>query len=128
MVCRFPLPTSRALKNSDGRQLKKLSPFTKNTLALLELIPRGRVTSYAALARALGQARAARAVGNALHKNPWPGRLPCHRVLRSDGSLGGYVGGQRAKAALLRREGVNLRKGRVPDFKGRFFDFSPKQP
>lgn len=74
-------------------------------------IPRGRVTTYSALARALGRPGAARAVGNALNKNPHLGAVPCHRVVRSDGRVGGYARGAKKKAALLRAEGVIMRGG-----------------
>ena len=56
---------------------------------------------------------AARAVGRALHINPHAPRVPCHRVIASDGTLHGYAGGLRKKARLLRAEGVEVRKGRV---------------
>ena len=66
----------------------------------------GRTTSYGELARALGRPGASRAVGTACATNPLPVVVPCHRVLRSDGSPGGYVGGLEAKAALLALEAV----------------------
>lgn len=62
--------------------------------------------TYAEVAQAIGKPRAARAVGNALNKNPFAPRVPCHRVIRSDGTLGGFASGTAAKRALLRREGV----------------------
>jgi len=51
---------------------------------------------------------AARAVGNALHRNPRPGIVPCHRVVRSDGTIGGFSGGVRRKRAMLKAEGLDL--------------------
>ena len=74
-------------------------------LALKE-IPRGKVISYQGLAAAIGKPRAARAVGQALGKNPLPIILPCHRVVRSDGSLGGFSCGLDIKRQLLELEGV----------------------
>lgn len=67
-------------------------------------IPNGQTRSYAEVARMAGRPAAARAVGNALHNNPVPIVVPCHRVIRSDGSLGGFGSGVRLKKKLLRLE------------------------
>jgi len=82
-------------------------------LELVSLIPRGRVTTYAELARAAGRPGAWRAVGNLLSRNPRPIEIPCHRVVRSDGRVGGYSLGEGRKVELLREEGVEVRGGRV---------------
>jgi len=66
----------------------------------------GRTESYTEVARLVGHPKAVRAVGSACATNPLPVVVPCHRVLRSDGSLGGYVGGLAVKAALLKLEGA----------------------
>lgn len=79
--------------------------FQKKILDGLQTVPRGAVVSYQALGAAVGAAKAARAVGNALHDNPVPIYIPCHRVIASDGRLGGYVGGAARKLQLLRSEG-----------------------
>jgi methylated-DNA-[protein]-cysteine S-methyltransferase len=79
--------------------------FQKKVLDGLQAVPRGAVVSYQALGAAVGSARAARAVGNALHNNPVPIYVPCHRVIASDGRIGGYVGGDARKLQLLRSEG-----------------------
>ncbi len=71
-------------------------------------IPRGEVRSYGWLARKIGQPRAAKEVGLALGQNPIPLLIPCHRVVYSDGQLGGYIFGSRAKRALLITEGIEL--------------------
>jgi O-6-methylguanine DNA methyltransferase len=92
-------------------------------LELTSLIPEGRVTTYAELARAAGRPRAWRAVGNLLSRNPRPLRIPCHRVVRSDGRVGGYSLGKRRKVELLRKEGVEVRGGRV-DLRRFMFRFS----
>ncbi len=84
-------------------------------LAVVRRIPRGEVLSYKEVARRAGNARAARAVGSILHRNFNP-RIPCHRVVRADGSLGGYNRGIAKKRALLREEGAPLPR---PDKKGR---------
>jgi|SRR3989339_992128 len=77
-------------------------------------IPRGRVMTYGGLATAIGVPGGARAVGNALAGNPFPLIFPCHRVIRGDGTLGGFGGGIKLKRALLEREGISFdRRGRV---------------
>lgn len=99
------------------------SSFAQQVYAVTRRIPRGQVATYAQVAAAIGHPRAVRAVGNALRKNPTPGPIPCHRVIRSDGSIGGYIFGYRAKWALLRAEGVTVsRQGRALDA----VQFTPK--
>jgi methylated-DNA-[protein]-cysteine S-methyltransferase len=82
--------------------------FTRAVLKEVNLLPYGHVRSYGEIAAALGRPRAARAVGNACAANPVPLVVPCHRVIRADGSLGGYAGREDIKRALLRLEGVKL--------------------
>ena len=71
-------------------------------------IPKGKVKTYKELARSIRKPKASRAVANACGKNPFPIKIPCHRVIRSDGRLGGYSGkgGIETKRKLLRNEGV----------------------
>lgn len=89
-------------------------PLQRRVLLADREIPRGRVSSYGAVALRLGLPRAARAVGSALARNPFPIIIPCHRVVRSDGSLGGFGGGLEMKRALLEMEGVRFdAQGRV---------------
>ena len=75
-------------------------------------IPRGQVRTYKELAKLIKRPKAARAVANACGKNPYPIKIPCHRVIRSDGSLGGYSGrgGISAKKDILKKEGFNFGK------------------
>ncbi|MFB3925984.1 MAG: methylated-DNA--[protein]-cysteine S-methyltransferase [Syntrophales bacterium] len=88
--------------------------FQQKVLLESTKIPRGKVISYSELADRLPAPRAARAVGTALARNPFPIIFPCHRVVRSDGSLGGFGGGLKMKRALLEMEGVGFDgKGRV---------------
>ena len=93
------------------------SPFQQKVLRKLQEVPRGAVISYQALGAAAGAPRGARAVGNAMHNNPVPIYVPCHRVIASDGGLGGYGGGAARKLQLLRSEGFSLGDGdvRLPD-------------
>jgi methylated-DNA-[protein]-cysteine S-methyltransferase len=92
--------------------------FDERVWEMCRRIPRGKVTTYKAIADAL-DTRAYRAVGNALNRNPhWP-EVPCHRVVGSDGSLTGFARGIEEKKRLLEREGVTLNGDRV-DLK-RFF-------
>lgn len=81
-------------------------------------VGRGEVTTYADLARAAGIPGGQRAVGNMMASNPWPGIVPCHRVIRSDGTLGGYAHGAQIKEGMLAAEGVRTRRGRVVGFEG----------
>src|SRR5205814_1095555 len=91
--------------------LTDLPAFDQEVLGLALQIPRGEVRTYGWLARQLGQPRAAKDVGAALGQNPIPYLIPCHRVVYSDGRLGGYIFGSRAKRALLLAEGVVLAAG-----------------
>jgi methylated-DNA-[protein]-cysteine S-methyltransferase len=84
--------------------LRLSAGFRRQVLNHLRTIGYGHTESYAGVAEAIGRARAVRAVGSACATNPLPLLVPCHRVLRSDGALGGYVGGLRAKQALLALE------------------------
>ena len=83
--------------------------FESRVYAALEEIPHGRVTTYRALADRL-RCRSAQAVGQALKRNPSAPKVPCHRVIRSDGTLGGFSapGGTKTKKKLLKKEGFSL--------------------
>jgi deoxyribonuclease V len=87
-------------------------------------IPRGMVSTYGAIARALGDIRAARAVGMILSENPTPIVVPCHRIVYNDGEVGWYAGkgcGRERKESLLRDEGVDIIAGKVSDLKNHLF-------
>jgi methylated-DNA-[protein]-cysteine S-methyltransferase len=88
--------------------LERCTPFQRRVLITEHRIPRGRVSSYGALAEAVGRPGAARAVGRALARNPFPLFIPCHRAITSAGRLGGYQGGTAMKRELLRYEGVRF--------------------
>lgn len=89
------------------------TPFQRRVWRAAQQIPYGRVRSYQWIAVKLGGKRYARAVGNALGENPVPLVVPCHRVLASDGTLGGFSGGMRTKRRLLKLEGT------LPQLSGR---------
>jgi methylated-DNA-[protein]-cysteine S-methyltransferase len=79
---------------------------------ILLKIPAGKVSTYGDIAKALGYPKAARLVGQILHDNPNPVIVPCHRVIHSDGRLGGYAYGSERKRELLENEGIRFRNGR----------------
>jgi methylated-DNA-[protein]-cysteine S-methyltransferase len=100
----------------DDLDLGVCGAFQQRVLRLEFQIPRGKVSTYGALADKLGHTRAARAVGTALARNPFPIVIPCHRTIRADGTLGGFGGGLKMKRALLEMEGVGFdRKNRVQE-------------
>lgn len=84
--------------------LIKLSDFQRDVLHFLQMIPYGMTASYKVVAILLGKPNAARAVGQVCRKNPIPIIIPCHRVIRNDGELGGYTGGLKTKKYLLKLE------------------------
>jgi methylated-DNA-[protein]-cysteine S-methyltransferase len=93
----------------------RLSDFSANVLMQTFRIPRGKVATYSGLAAKVGTPRAARAVGTALANNPFPIIIPCHRVVRADGSPGEFGGGSDMKKQLLAKEGIILdARKRVP--------------
>lgn len=100
-----------------------LTKFEHKVWQILKRVPRGKVTTYKVLAKAIGQPRASRAVGNALHKNPWAPKVPCHRVVKNNGQIGGYRSGIRKKIALLKSEGVRIKDGKIVDFEKFLFKF-----
>lgn len=92
--------------------LAKLTDFERAVLSACMKIPRGETRTYSEIAEIIGKPEAARAVGNALAKNPLAPLIPCHRVVRKNGSVGGYSakGGIRAKVKLLEQEKKKRRK------------------
>lgn len=94
--------------------------FNERCYALLKQVPKGKVTTYKALAEALGT-KAYQAVGNAMNQNPNAPMVPCHRVVNTDGRLGGYAKGIDKKIELLQQEGVVIENGRVDPFQSQMF-------
>lgn len=95
--------------------------FTSKIYQLARKIPRGKVTTYKELAKAINS-RAYRAVGTAMKKNPCAPKIPCHRVVKNNGEVGRFAKGTKKKIELLRKEGVEVRGGKV-DLKKYFFTF-----
>ncbi len=89
-------------------EFERCSEFQHRVLLAEHKIPRGWVSTYGRVAKSIGVPGGARAVGNALARNPFPIVIPCHRAVRADGSLGGYRGGGEMKRALLEMEGLEI--------------------
>lgn len=81
-----------------------MTKFQEKVYKVVSKVPRGQTMTYKEVAVAIGNHRAYRAVGNALNKNPYLGKVACHRVIRSDGKTGGYVLGEEKKLELLKVE------------------------
>ena len=103
--------------------MKSESNFNEKCYELLKLIPEGKVTTYSEIARALNT-KAWRAVGSAMAKNNNLFIVPCHRVVRSDGTIGEYALGSNKKAELLLNEGVEVSGGKVRNLDKFFYRFS----
>jgi len=85
--------------------------FRDRCYKILKQVPRGRITTYKAIANRIGS-KAYRAVGTAMSKNPFKD-VPCHRVVNSDGRVGGFARGRKEKIRLLRKEGVKIMNGKI---------------
>jgi methylated-DNA-[protein]-cysteine S-methyltransferase len=83
---------------------------------LLE-VPQGMVTTYGDLAKAVGLNNGQRVIGRIMNKNPYPVIVPCHRVIQSDGKIGGYAWGKKIKINMLSKEGIKIRNGKIVDLK-----------
>lgn len=90
--------------------------FSEKCYEVLIKVPSGKVTTYKEIARAL-KSKAYRAVGNAMNKNENSfldgGKIPCHRVINSDGKIGGFARGTKKKNEMLKKEGVEIRNGKI---------------
>ena len=111
-----------------------MTRLAQKTYELLKKVPKGRVTTYKALGNALGT-RGYRAIGQILRKNPYAPAVPCHRVVASDGTIGGFMGKTtgteiQKKIKMLENEGVVVRNKRILAFEKLLFPFhtSPLAP
>jgi methylated-DNA-[protein]-cysteine S-methyltransferase len=113
--------------------MKPQSLKASHVYDIIAQIPEGKVTTYGDIARALGHPRASRLIGRILNKNPNPILTPCHRVIKSNGNIGGYAFGKTRKKELLKKEGlsiigdstIQLRKYRFPLHKLHYEDLAP---
>ena len=95
---------------------------TKVYAKLLQ-VPEGKVTTYGDLAKAVGLENGQRTIGIIMKKNPFPGIVPCHRVVKSDGKIGGYAYGEMVKSKMLTKEGIKIKDGKIIDFDKEKFYF-----
>ncbi len=89
---------------------------------LLE-VPKGKITTYGELAKAVGLKNGQRAVGKIMNKNPYPVIIPCHRVIMSTGKIGGYAFGQDIKVKMLSDEGIEISNGKIIDLENKIYRF-----
>ncbi len=89
---------------------------------LLE-VPKGQITTYGELAKAVGLKNGQRIIGKIMNKNPYPVIVPCHRVVMSTGKIGGYAYGEHVKIKLLNDEGIQIKNGKITDLKNRLYQF-----
>ena len=95
--------------------------FSEKCYEVLGKVPRGKVTTYKEIAKKINS-KAYRAVGNSMNKNPYSPKIPCHRVVKSNGEVGGFASGTKNKIKILKKEGVEIKKEKV-DLKKYLFKF-----
>jgi methylated-DNA-[protein]-cysteine S-methyltransferase len=107
-----------------AKSLATLTTFEKTVLDQVKKIPKGKVTNYQILAKQSGKPKAVRATGNAVKKNPHLVKIPCHRVIKSDGGIGNYRMGLKKKISLLHKEGLKLdAKNKIKDLEKVIYRF-----
>ena len=89
--------------------------FENKVYEKLLQVPKGKVTTYSELAKAVGLKNGQRSIGRIMHKNPFPVIIPCHRVILSNGKIGGYAWGEKIKANMLSNEGIKIKNGKILD-------------
>jgi len=89
---------------------------------LLE-VPKGQITTYGELAKAVGLKNGQRAVGRIMNKNPYPVIIPCHRVVMSTGKIGGYAYGEHVKTKMLNDEGIKISNGKIVELENKIYRF-----
>jgi methylated-DNA-[protein]-cysteine S-methyltransferase len=95
----------------------------QDVYVLLSKIPSGKVSTYGDIARALGHPKAARAIGRIIANNPNPISIPCHRVVKSNGELGGFAYGEQMKREILEKEGIKFQNRIVENFEEQRLSF-----
>ena len=96
--------------------------FNQKCYELLSQIPQGKISTYKQISNILNT-KAYRAVGNAMANNPNPIIVPCHRIIKSDGFVGGYALGVKQKISLLEKEGITIKEGKIVDFEKHLHPF-----
>lgn len=86
-------------------------------------VPRGKITTYGELSKAVGLRNGQRVVGRIMNKNPYPVIIPCHRVVNSNGQIGGYAYGPDVKTNMLNKEGIEIQNGKILDFEKIIYKF-----
>ncbi len=86
-------------------------------------VPKGQITTYGELSKAVGLKNGQRVVGKIMNKNPYPVIIPCHRVVMSTGKIGGYAYGEPVKTKLLNDEGIEIKNGKIIDLDNRIYRF-----
>lgn len=94
-----------------------ITDLERRVYGMLARVPKGKVTTYGELARAVGLRNGQRAIGRIMNRNPYPVIIPCHRVVMSTGDIGGYAHGKTIKQNMLGAEGVRVSEGRITDMK-----------
>ena len=79
-------------------------------------VPKGKITTYGDLAKTMGLKNGQRAIGVIMKNNPFPVIIPCHRVVKSNGEVGGYAYGEKTKSNMLSKEGITIKRGKILDF------------
>ena len=86
-------------------------------------VPKGQITTYGDLAKAVGLKNGQRIIGKIMNKNPYPVLVPCHRVVMSTGKIGGYAYGEHVKMKMLSDEGIDITNGQIENFEKKLFRF-----
>ena len=89
--------------------------FYEKCYSILKKVPKGKITTYKEIANALGT-KAYRAVGNAMNKNPYAPKVCCHRVVKTNGNVGGFASGTNKKIQMLKKEGIKVKNGKIENF------------
>jgi methylated-DNA-[protein]-cysteine S-methyltransferase len=100
-----------------------LNELERRVYQKLLKVPKGKVTTYGDLAKAVGLENGQRVIGQIMNKNPFPVIIPCHRVVKSDGKVGGYYYGEEVKTKMLLDEGIFIKNGKIQEWKKIVFRF-----
>lgn len=96
--------------------------FSDKVYKIAARIPKGKVSTYKEIAKKLN-CKSYRAVGNAMNKNPYWPKVPCHRVVKTNGEVGGFASGTSKKIKLLEKEGIKVKNNKIIDFGKKLFKF-----